>query len=301
MKKGVFILIFNVVILSLMAQSNIRLNDFWDKTYFINPASINDVGLAEFNMAARKQWVGFPGSPSTLFASATTYLDNMHTQFGIKVVQDNIGFTSTSDIDLTYAYSMALQNNWKLNMGLGVCYQMLSYDLNEMVVPADDDPTIYEKLLKEDNFNANLGMELTNKFWKLGTSSQNLFSLFSKNNMQFVNTNFVYAMYREYSHDYINLGYGACGIQYGNLYQMEFNLTGYFKVTPQSDAFQLGLFFRTWDEMGAIFGINLTKQIHLSYSYDYNIGGINRSSVGTQELTLTYNLPKEWRCKNCWY
>jgi hypothetical protein len=82
---------------------------------------------------------------------------------------------------------------------------------------------------------------------------------------------------------------------------MELNLTGYFKVTQESDAFQAGLFFRTWNEMGILFGINLTKQIHLSYSYDYNVGGISRSSVGTQELILTYNLPKEWRCKNCWY
>src|ERR1035437_2553448 len=184
MKKIVCFLVMNVVIISLIGQSNIRLNDFWDKTYFINPASINDVGLAEFNMAARKQWVGFPGSPSTLFASATTYLDNLHTQFGLKVVQDKIGLTSTSDIELTYAYSLELQNNWKLNMGLGACYQMLSYDMNELVLPQNDDPTIYEKLLKENNFNANLGMELTNKFWKLGASSQNIFSLFSNSNKQ---------------------------------------------------------------------------------------------------------------------
>ena len=210
MKKIVCFLVMNVVIISLIGQSNIRLNDFWDKTYFINPASINDVGLAEFNMAARKQWVGFPGSPSTLFASATTYLDNLHTQFGLKVVQDKIGLTSTSDIELTYAYSLELQNNWKLNMGLGACYQMLSYDMNELVLPQNDDPTIYEKLLKENNFNANLGMELTNKFWKLGASSQNIFSLFSNSNKQFVNTNFVYGMYREYSHDYIKIGRASC-------------------------------------------------------------------------------------------
>ena len=300
MKKIGCLLFIHVVMFSLIAQSNIRLNNFWDRTYFINPASINDLSLAEFNMAARKQWIGFPGAPSTLFASGTTYLESMHTQFGIKVLQDKIGVTNTSDIDLAYAYSLELQRNWKLNMGLGVCYQLLSYDMNSLVLPTDDDPVIYEKLLKENNFNANLGMELTNKFWKIGASSQNLFSLFS-NSKQFVNTNFVYAMYREYSHDYINLGYGACGIQYGNLYQMELNMTGYFKITPQSDAFQVGLFYRTWNEMGAIFGIDLTKQIHLSYSYDYNVGGISRSSVGTQELILTYKLPKEWRCKNCWY
>ena len=285
----------------MMAQSNIRLNNYWDKTYFINPASINDLSLAEFNMAARKQWVGFPGAPATLFASATTYLENLHTQFGLKLVQDKIGYTNTTAVDLTYAYSMLLQSDWQLHLGLAMCYQSLSYDMSSAIYPSTDVTTVNERLLNESNFNSNLGVELTNHLWKIGASSQNIFSLFSNINLQFPNTNYVYAMYRQNTHDYVNLGYGVSGIQYGNLYQMEFNLTSYFKITPQSDAFQLGFFYRTWNEMGAIFGIDLTKAFHLSYSYDFNVGGISRSSVGTQEVILTYKLPKEWKCKNCWY
>jgi len=301
MKKTVCFLILNVLILSMIAQSNIRLNNYWDKTYFINPASINDLSLAEFNMAVRKQWVGFPGAPSTLFATATTYLEDLHTQFGLKVVQDKIGYTNTTAIDLSYAYSMQLQSDWQLHLGLAVCYQNLSYDMSSVIFPTADDPTVYERLLNENNFNSHLGAELTNHFWKFGASSQNIFSLFSNINKQFPNINTLYGMYRQNSHDYINMGYGVSGIQYGNLYQMEFNLTSYFRITPKTDAFQVGLFYRTWNEMGAIFGIDLTKAFHLSYSYDFNVGGISRSSVGTQEVILTYKLPKEWKCKNCWY
>jgi len=301
MKKTVCYLVFNLLIISMVAQSNIRLNNYWDKTYFINPASINDVSLVEFNMAARKQWVGFPGSPSTLFATATTYVENLRTQFGLKIMQDKIGYTNTTAVDLTYAYSIALERDWQLHLGLGACYQSLSYDMSSVVFPTADDPVAYEHLLSENNFNANIGAELTSHLWKIGLSSQNLFSLFSNINKQFINTNIAYAMYRQNTHDYVNLGYGVAGIQYGNIYQMELNLTGYFKITPQSDAFQVGMFYRTWNEMGAILGIDLTKAFHLSYSYDFNVGGISRSSVGTQELILTYKLPKEWKCKNCWY
>jgi type IX secretion system PorP/SprF family membrane protein len=301
MKKSVCFLIINVLIISIMAQSNIRLNNYWDKTYFINPASINDLSLAEFNMATRKQWVGFPGSPATLFASATTYLENMHTQFGLKIVQDKIGYTNSTAIDLTYAYSLLFQREWKLHLGLAVSYQNLSYDMSSVIFPTADDPTIYERLLNESNFNSTVGVELTSHLWKVGASSQNLFSLFYNINKQFPNTNFVYVMYKQYSHDYVNLGYGVTGIQYNNLLQMELNLTGYFKITPQTDAFQLGVFYRTRNEMGVILGVDLTKAFHLSYSYDFNVGGISRSSVGTHELMLSYKLPKEWKCKNCWY
>jgi len=285
----------------MIAQSNIRLNNYWDKTYFINPASINAISVAEFNLAARKQWVSFPGAPRTFFVTATTYLENLNTQFGIKLMQDKIGYTSTTSADLTYAYSMLLQREWKLNLGLGVSYQSLSYDRSTIIFPNADDPVGYGKLLNENNFNANLGVELTSRFWKFGASSQNIFSLFSTINNQFTNANYVYAMYKQRSHDYVNLGYGVSGIQYGNLVQTELNLTGFFKVTPQTDAFQLGLFYRTWSEMGVLFGIDLTKEIHLSYSYDFNVSGISRSSIGSHELILTYKLGKVWKCVNCWY
>ena len=300
MKKIICLILINVLILSVMAQSNIRLNNYLNNTYFINPASINDISLAEFNMAARKQWVGFPGSPVTFLASATTYVENMNTQFGLKVVQDKIGYTSTTAIDLTYAYSMHLQRDWQLHLGLAISFQNLSYDMSSLIFPDIDDP-VSNKLLNVSNFNSNIGAELTNKSWKFGASSLNIFSLFSNINNQFPNTNFMYASYRQRSHDYFNLGYGVSGIQYGKLYQMEFNLMSYLKITPETDAFQLGVFYRTWSEMGAVFGIDLTKAIHLTYSYDFNVGGISRSSVGTQELMLTYKLPKEWKCRNCWY
>ena len=101
MKKAVLLLIFILPGMISMAQSNIRLNNDWNKTYIINPASITSDYLAEFNMAARQQWLGFQGSPTTLFASGTLYLDELYTQFGLKVMQDKVGFTSTTDIDLT--------------------------------------------------------------------------------------------------------------------------------------------------------------------------------------------------------
>ena len=133
MKKIVCLIMINLLTFTVIAQSNIRLNNYWDNTYFINPASINDQSLAEFNMAARKQWVDFPGSPLTFFASATTYQENLHAQFGLKLVQDKIGYTSTTAVDLTYAYSMLMQSDWQLHLGLAISFQSLSYDMSSLI------------------------------------------------------------------------------------------------------------------------------------------------------------------------
>jgi hypothetical protein len=144
------------------------------------------------------------------------------------------------------------------------------------------------------------------KQW-LGISSLNLFSAFDNSHKYQTNTNFIYGRYRQMSNDVLNLGFGLCGIQYSNMYQAEFNMTGYFKASRRSgleetpDLFDVGLFVRTGTEVGLIFGFDLSKSIHLYYSYDYNLTGINQKSVGTNEIILTYNLTKKAVCHNCWY
>jgi len=301
MKKTVLLLIFILSGGLLIAQSYIRLNNDWNKTYIINPASITNEFLAEFNMAARQQWVGFQGSPTTLFASGTLYVDELYTQFGLKVMQDKVGFTSTTDVDLTYAYAARVNQFWKLNMGLGLSFQSLAYDVSEVNSPTANDPTVFNRLLNENNINSDLGFELTNKYYRIGLASQNIFSLFIPVNKLFTNTNFIYAIYRDSSHDFFNLGYGVSGIQYSNIYQMEFNLTGYFKSTLTTNPFQLGLVYRTWGEMGVLFGLDISRNLGVSYSYDYNFNGISTASFGTHEMKITYKLDKVFQCKNCWY
>ena len=301
MKKTILFVLFALVPILVTGQSNIRFNNDWNKTYMINPASITDQCLAEFNMAARQQWVGFEGAPTTLFASGTLYIDELYTQFGLKVLQDKIGFTSTTDIDLTYAYVMRVNNTWKLNMGLGLSFQALGYDVSKVQSPTGSDPLVLDRLLNESNVNSDLGFELTNKFYRFGFASQNIFSLFSPINKMFTNTNYLYGIYRDSNHDFFNLGYGVGGIQYSNMFQMEFNITGYFKATPTTHPFQIGLVYRTRNEVGALFGFDVTRKFRVSYSYDYNFSGISNSSYGTHELMLTYRMDKVFQCKNCWY
>jgi len=301
MRKYILFLIFHLQVMMIVAQSDIRLNNDWNKTYIINPASIADQYLAEFNMSARKQWVGFDGAPTTLFASGTLYLDKLHTQFGLKIMQDKIGFTSTTDVDLTYAYALTVNDDWKLNMGLGLNFQSIAYDVSLVNSATATDPTVLSGLLNQSYINSQIGAELINKSWRFGIAGQNLNSLIVPINKLFINTNFIYAIYRDSHHDTFNLGYGVCGIQYSNIYQMEFNLTGYFKSPVDREPLQLGLIYRTWSEIGVLFGLDISKNLRVSYSYDYNVIGISRSSFGTHELMLTYRIDKAPKCINCSY
>lgn len=301
-KKTTFLIAFNIICLLGLAQSNIRLNNFWENTNYINPAYINEDYLGELSVASRKQWLSLPGSPTTFYGSGSAFIEKWHTQFGLKVTQDKIGFTSTSDVDLSYAYSLKMNKEWRMHLGFAVSYQMLSYDLTEMHLPITNvDNVATAGLLSENNFNSDLGIELTDKSWRFGVSGQNVFSLLSKINNQYTNTNFLYAMYRQNTDQLINLGFGVCGIQYGNLYQMEMNMTSYFNLSKANDQFHLGMFYRTRNEMGAIFGFDLRNNIGVSYSYDFNLGGLSKTSTGTHELIISYKLNKIVKCHNCMY
>jgi len=307
MKKICFLIMMNLLSLLAVAQSDIRLNNYWVNPQYINPATIYDKYQAVFSMAARNQWFGFPGAPTTYFASGSTYLESLNTQLGMIVVQDQIGYTSSTNVGITYGYAIALQRNWQIHLGVGMNYLSLNYDRSKVNLFDENDPGVYDKLKVESNINADIGVEVTNKMFKIGTSSQNIFSLFSNVNKLQPNTNFLYGRYREMSNDMINVGYGICGIQYSNMYQAEFNVTSYFKMPDRSglnenpDKFDIGLFYRTGREAGAIFGFDISESIHVSYSYDYHFGGISQSSYGTNELMLTYNLIREPVCHNCWH
>jgi type IX secretion system PorP/SprF family membrane protein len=307
MKKLYLIFFFQLWCYQLFSQSNVRVTNFWKNPQYLNPATVYDKYLAVFNMAARKQWLGFPGAPITFFASGTTYLQDLNTQLGLIVIQDKIGYTSTSNINLSYAYAIFLEQYWQVHLGLRGNFQLLSYDPSKINVLTNDDPEIFQQLKSESSFNAAIGVELTNKSLKIGAASQNIFSLFTPQNPLQINTNFIYARYRQMTKDVINFGYGICGIQYANIFQLEFNSTAYFKLkknnglTDKPDVFDIGVFYRTRSEIGLVFGFDITESLHLSYSYDYHLGDIRRSSIGTNEIMITYNFYKKPVCHNCWY
>ena len=301
MKKNLTIIAFILTSLGLFAQSNIRINNWTESTYYLSPASVTDNCMAEFSMSGRKQWLNFPGAPTTYFATATTYVKKYKSQVGVKVTQDKAGYTSATDIDLTYAYAMWLNKDWRLHMGIAASFQSLSYDVTKMVLPTAYDPTAFSKLINESNFNSDLGVELASERWRFGAASQNLLSLFNNVNNQFSSTNLIYGTYRQNTKNFINMGAGVLGVQYGNLYQMEVNVMSYFNASKETNRFQVGAFYRTRKEIGALVGVDLSNTLHLSYSYDYNIGGIGRSSVGTNEIMIIYRPKRNSGCVMCDY
>jgi len=297
-RYNLLLLLLCLMYIPLVSQSHIRLNNYWDNTFSLNPASINDSYIGTISMATRQQWVNFLGAPSTYLATGTLYFEDYYTQIGMKILSQKKGLTNNTQIDLSYAYALLLRNDWVLNMGVALNYQNFSYDVSKITFPVDENPSTYERLIETNNLNSDIGIELNHFTYKLGFSSLNIFSLVNPKNDLHPNTNLLYAMYRQQNSDYLNLGVGLSAFQYSNIYQMEFNATAFLKKTGKSIPLQLGLFYRTWHEVGFIFGAEIDR-MKITYSVDYNLGLIREKSFGTHEIMFTFNLKRTYRCRNC--
>lgn len=285
----------------LQAQSNIRLTNIWDDLYSINPAYVNNKYRSIIDFATRKQWLGFTGAPTTYMFTGTLMLDKLNTQFGIKAFEDVIGYTYTSEVALSYAYAVNLNDDWRLHLGIAGAFQSLWYDMDQVRLAYPTDPLVYEKLVQSNHYNADMGMEVASKFLRVGLASQNFVSLFNNNSQELANSNYLYATYRNINEaSNIEFGEGILGIKTQNLYQMECNFTTYFKDIEQNDIFQAGVYYRTPNEMGVIVGLNVNKSIYLSYGYDFNVSGISRSSSGTHELMVVFRISKDDECHTCY-
>lgn len=295
--KNAVLFLMGLLPLGLMGQSNTRINNYWANPYYINPAYISDNAPATFSTVARKQWFGVTGAPSTIYGTATLWLDQLNTQFGMKFFSDKIGLTQNTQLALSYTYALKLNQRWKFDAGIAASYQNLSYDQSMVELDRPEIAGFYNNLLNENYYNCDLGFQFTSKDIVVGASSQNFMSLFYAENLHQITSNFLYGYYQRKNDEMIELRYGMSAIQYRGVVQMEFSLLSCFKYYQVPELLQVGLFYRTPSEMGVLMGYNLSPQFHLWYSFDFNVGGLSRSSIGTHELMLTYKLKK--LCKNC--
>lgn len=285
----------------IQGQSHVRLNNYWNNGFSINPAAVNDSYQNSITVATRKQWVNFPGSPTDVYASGTMYIADYSTQLGFKIMTEQKGYTQATDINLAYAYALSVSRDFVINMGISGSYQNFAYDRSMISLADEENYSVYENLLFKNSFNANIGVEFIKNSVKLGYCSQNLFSIISTENQLNPNTNLLYLFYKQQSANTTNFGLGLSAFQYSDFFQLEVNGTAFYKRDAQSNELQLGLFYRTMYELGAIAGIDFGK-LKISYSFDYNLGQIVNHSFGTHEIMFTYNFKPSRHCKTCrWY
>lgn len=304
LKVCIFILFFNGI---CEAQSNIQLNNFWDNTNYINPAAINETSFIDLSVAYRKDLFGLPGSASTSFGVFSIYNEKQRYQFGLKLISDHFNYLLATNATLTYSYSVILSPNTHLQLGAGLTLRNQSYDIENVKLSNPNDMFAYNNLKNSTDFDSDIGFQLYTRNYVIGLSGQNIFSLFNyqNDNLKF-NSNYLYFNYKDDIRSNFNIGYGVCyNFNYYRksnmgIGQLQINVNGYFKPHPLSNVFQIGIYYRTWRDLGGIIGFDIDKNLQLVYSVDFPVNSLIRSSVGTHELMLKYKIPSKNECRCNW-
>lgn len=290
---------------SVKGQINPSTAFYWENPYCINPAFVNTGSSAYFSLAARKQWFALSGSPVTAFGTGAFYWEKYKMQVGVKILNDKIGYLNSSDISLSYAHTVSLRNSF-LNMGLSWSYQSQKTNRGEVTIDDWNDPALVNVLEGKRQWNAGLGFEyIADRSFRIGLSTQNMFSFFKKERAIFGGTNYLYGRYRTRilgrlykpttylttaSPMTYDIEWGLCLKQYEDDFQVDGIVSFYLNHNTQKEKFQFSLLGRSTGEFGVLAGVRLISEMKVLCSYDYNFKSLKGDTKGTFEVIITYPL-----------
>lgn len=296
-----FIIILAIVSsTNILAQSDVRLNSYMFRSSITNPAYMSLNNILEFDLLFKNQWTLFPGAPVSLFFNGAYYLDDLKSKVGIRITQDEIGYTSSTDVDFIYSYGTEINYNSSLHLGFALSYQNQSYDREKIFSNNMYDPAIYNLVSNQSKPNADIGIIFTNRNWTFGYNGLNLFSLVREEKFRFNNTNILYTAYLHEIDRYLEFRYGINMIQTKNIFQTDIHILSIIK-SFDNRLVEIGGFVRSKYEVGFIFGIDLSPSWHIYYNYDYNFSSINTRSIGSHEIMLSYAIRKSYKCRDWYY
>lgn len=277
---------------------------YWENPYYINPAFVNTEASAYFSLSARKQWLGLSGSPVTVFGTGAFYWEKYRMQAGVKLLNDKIGYLNSTDVSFSYAYTLSFQESF-LSMGFSWGYQFRKADMGEVLIEDETDPALENLEAGKKKWNMGLGVEyIVTPSFRVGLSTQHLFSFFKKEDAIFGGTNYLYGRYRtrilgrvfrpsyrtSSSPTTYDMEWGLCVKQTEEDIQVDGVVSFYLNHPTQREKFQFSVLGRSTGEFGFLAGVKLLSEMKILCSYDYNMRSLKGDTKGTFEVIVTYPL-----------
>ena len=272
------------------AQNDIDVSHYMFDEISYNPAFTGEGETFRASLLARKQWLGFEGSPLTQTLSidgATKHYGG----FGLHAVNDKLGFENNVTATFNYSYGVNLSKNSRLTAGFAVGIIDRYINASEFIYqdPTQSDPEGYY----ENNNNIiptlNLGLNLSVKKLTVGASVNHVAnSLSSATITKLPRHIYGYAKYTITPNQKLAVVPSVL-VKYGSAKtQLEGNVTAYF-----NQKFWLGASYRSRESVILLAGIILRERIFMGYSFDYNVGEHRQFTYGSHEVFLSWRMRKD--------
>ena len=274
----------------LLAQQEEQLSTYFFNPLVMNPAYAGSQKSLMINATVRDQWTNFKGAPKTQVLTLHAPLKKDNFGIGFTFVNDKIGAHSNKSLALDVSYNVRLnKKNHRLAFGIKPTVDIYQTNFSNAKVQDNTDGVFidnynYSKVLP----NIGAGMYYYGEKFYIGLSSPKII----KNE---VNLQSGQKALQE-NHFYF---FGGTVFKLNSMVDMRPSLiVKYVKNAPLSIDVNLSFFILNKVWIGAMYrynsavGLNamyyLTEQLNIGYAYDYGLNAIQKYSVGSHEIMLSY-------------
>ncbi len=306
MKKN-SLLIFLICSLLTQAQQDPQITQFMYSKLIYNPGYAGTSDALCATLLGRKQWVNFPGAPTTFLLSADMPVMNLPIGAGLNIMSDQIGAMKTLYARLAVAYNKQIGAG---KLGIGIDAGILQNQLAETwIVPepgkvdnsipgnyTSGTQNITNPDLNKTSYDVSFGVfyGIPNKMY-VGIASTHL----PAQTLKAGDAKYILAR-----HYYIMAGYTFELNPFNSIIPnvniksdgatstIDINLTYLY-----NNMFWLGATYRAQDAIAPMLGVKLLKDksLKIGYAFDYTMSKLKGYTSGTHEIMLSYcfNIKKQ--------
>ncbi len=160
---------------NLQAQQDAQYTQYMYNTISVNPAYAGSRGVMSIMGLHRSQWVGLEGAPRTQTLTLNTPLgQNERVGLGMSIINDEIGPTDETYIDVDFSYTIPTSEYGELSLGIKGGAHLLNVDFQQLTQFNQND-ALFENNI-DNKFSPQVGIGVyyhTDKFY-FGLSAPNL-------------------------------------------------------------------------------------------------------------------------------
>ena len=285
------VLVIIVGLSNTFAQQIPLFNSYTLNQFLINPSYAGASGKTNIYGINRIQYAGFAGAPVTYMMTADAGIKDKKMGVGGLLFSDRNTLLSQNGFQLTYAYTIKLNEKWKIGMGLnaGMVQWTLNFDQLKADMPSETVLTNYRS--NATTFRSDVGLRLSSDKIDFGISIPQMVS--SKVN------------YNDYLKDskgkYTSIPHYVANLSYLVSLKNEINIKpmlvvrGAKGLAPQIDVIGLldyknkayaTLGYRAGYALTLGGGLKLNNGITIGYAYDKPVNNISKYSSGSHEFVV---------------
>ncbi len=280
------------------AQQDAQYTQYMYNTQSVNPAYAGSRGILSITGLHRSQWVGLDGAPTTQTLTINSPVGK-NVGLGISVVNDAIGPSNETYFDIDFSYTLNLDGNTKLALGLKAGGNLLNVDFTKLNGGNSiTDPLFQTNIDNKFTPNIGVGAYLYDDHYYIGLSAPDLLETehYDKSNDSDASS----FLAKEKIHAYLIAGY---------IYDLSYNV----KLKPAllvkavsgaplqvdisanvlfNERFTLGAAYRWSAALSGLAGFQISDRFLVGYAYDFETTELRKYNSGSHEIFLRFELFK---------